>query len=125
MNHLPRYATPSYWKGTFCFAAQELVNPQSELAQRYPHLYQVFRHRLEAAYADRNYRTVSHCDHIKFHNRYKGCRSDSAGFQHKEWPDAIDRVDPVDNITRNRMKNTCSQLTGRMDMYGLAGEGSK
>ncbi|GLI74293.1 hypothetical protein PoHVEF18_002530 [Penicillium ochrochloron] len=35
-----RYWTPEYWKGAFCFTARDLVNPQSELAQRYPHLYQ-------------------------------------------------------------------------------------
>lgn len=125
MNDLPRYKTPFYWKGAFCFAAQELVNPQSELAQSYPHLYQVFRHRLESAYADRDYKPVSLCSHTNFRNGYRACRSDSAGFQHKEWPAAIDRIDPLSNVTHNRMKNMCSQLTDRMDVYGLAGEGSK
>lgn len=122
---IPKYETPSYWKGAFCFAAQDLVNPQSEIAQKYPHLYLVFRARLESAYADRNNRIVSLCSHTTFQHGYKGYRSDGDGFQKREWPTAYNRADPVGNVTCNRMKHMCSELKDRMDVYGLAGEGSK
>ncbi|KAJ5370641.1 uncharacterized protein N7496_006733 [Penicillium cataractarum] len=121
---IPKYETPSCWKGAFCFAAQDLVNPQSEIAQRYPHLYQVFRARLGSAYAVRNNRPVSLCSHTTFHHGYKGCRSDGDVFQKREWPNAYDRADPVRNATGNRMKHMCSELKDRMDVYGLAGEGT-
>lgn len=121
-----RFWTPWYWKGAFCFTAQDLVNPQSELSQRYPHLYQVFRHRLESAYAARDNSAVSLCSHTTLPHGYRGRRSDTDGFQKKNelfcfngWAERGRKA------TRSRMNNMCSGITDRMDVYGTAGEGSK
>jgi hypothetical protein len=124
--NMPRYRTPWYWKGAFCFTAHDLVNPQSELTQRYPHLHQVFRHRLESAYAARDNRSVSLCSHTNLLHGYRGCRSDTDGFQKKNQSFiSIEWSERGRNATRNRMNNMCSEITDQMDVYGTAGQGSK
>jgi hypothetical protein len=121
-----RYWTPEYWKRAFCFTARDLVNPQSELAQGYPHLYQVFRHRLESAYAARDNRPVSLCSHTRLPHGYRGCRSDTESFQKKnELFGFSDSPERGRNAARKRMNNMCSEITDQMDVYGTAGQGSK
>ncbi|KAF7718524.1 Uncharacterized protein PECH_003666 [Penicillium ucsense] len=119
-----RYETPDAWKRGFCLSVRDLIDPESKLAQKYPHLCQIFRHRLEIAYSERQFKPVSLCAHTDYENGYQGSRSDSDHFQRTEWFRQLQRADWMENDTQNRMEHICPDVSKRMDFYGIAGEGT-
>jgi len=110
---------------SFAHAAQQLLDPQSDLAQKYPHLHHGLQWRLERALADRNHEFISRCDDVMFHG-YEIGRNDEIIFQDEENSAMVDFLDPIANDdTVTRPTQICKKLSDRMEIYGTLGYGSK
>lgn len=110
---------------SFAHAAQKLLDPQSYMAQKYPHLHHGLQWRLERALADRNLEPISMCDDVMFHG-YEIGRNDEFIFQDEENSAMIDFLDPIANDDiATRPTQICKKLSDRLEIYGTLGYGSK
>lgn len=110
---------------SFATAAQELLDSESDLAQKYPHLHQGLSWRLQRALADRNHEVISMCDDVMFHG-YEIGRNDEYMFQNEEYSAMVDFLDPiVPDDTATRPTQICKKLSDRVEIYGTLGYGSK
>lgn len=116
--------TPDYWKGTFAFRLRELLDPQSELAKSYPYLHRMLKGRLDAARIAPGLENISRCTHTNIPG-YEGQRSDGSRYQQLEDTHYMNILDPVPDDAYRRTQHICSDLSDRMEIYGLAGTGCK
>lgn len=112
------------WANSFPVIVNDLLNPDSNLAKEHPHLHQNLRSRLERAFVARGDQPLSRCTHTIF-DGYDAGRSDALRFQENEDTGLINRIDPVLDTSETRATSLCADLTSRMELYGLAGTGSK
>lgn len=116
------WQTPYYWKGTFAYRLRELLDPQSELATLYPYHHRILKTRLEAACIAPGYGNISRCTHTNIPG-YEGLRCHGSQYQQQEDTHYMDILDPIPNDAYCRAQHICSDLTDRMEIYGLAGTG--
>lgn len=117
------WQTPEAWQGTFAFRVGELLDPQSELARKLPHLHQILQGRLTTTFAARGDHGISQCTHTNLPG-FEGERSDGPRFQQQEDSDLMNAVHPIWDNSNRRAKHLCGNLTERMEVYGLVGAGS-
>jgi hypothetical protein len=112
------------WASSFPAIVNSLLNPESPLAKGNPHLHHNLRSRLEGAFISRGYQPLSQCTHTNF-DGYEAGRSDTLHFQENEDMGLINRIDPFLDTSETRATSLCADLINRMELYGLAGTGSK
>lgn len=112
------------WAGSFPVIVNQLLNPGSHLAKTYPHLHNNLRCRLEGAFDARGDQPISRCTHTVF-DGYEGGRGDALPFQENEDINLLNRIDPTLTTSETIAKHLCTNLANRMELYGLAGTGSK
>ncbi|KAJ5657269.1 uncharacterized protein N7484_000918 [Penicillium longicatenatum] len=109
---------------SFAATAQQLLDPRSDLSQKYPHLHHGLKWRLEKALSDRNHEPISRCGHVVF-NGYEIGRNDESIFQNEENSAFVDFLDPITkDHTGTRLIRICNKLTDRMEIYGTIGHGT-
>lgn len=110
------------YSNSFSYNAEELLDPSSQLSQRFPQVSQVLRDRLGVAFSKRNNEEFSRCncrDDL-------GHRCDSEVFQqynHTSYDDFI-RLS-ADGKTTAKAVCLCPDLNERVQIYGFIGAGSK
>jgi len=118
--------TEDQWAVSFPSLVNELLTPESHLATKYQYLHNNLLTRLECAFAERGDKPISQCTHTNF-NGYEAGRCDTASFQESEDTTLLNKIDPIidsdDPATRAEL--LCPHITNRMEIYGLAGTGSK
>lgn len=110
------------YSNSFSYNAEELLDPSSQLFQRYPQVSQVLRDRLGVAFAKRNNEEFSRCncrDDL-------GHRCDSEVFQKRTHTSYDDfRRLSADGKTTAKAVCLCPDLNERVQIYGFIGAGSK
>lgn len=118
------WKTPDYWQGTFAFRLRELLDPQSELAKSYPYHHRLLKGRLDAARIVPGLENISRCTHTNI-SGWEGQRSDGSRYQQQEDTHYMNILDPISDNVYHRAQQICSDLSDRMQIYGLAGTGCK
>lgn len=110
------------YSGSFSYNAEELLDPSSELSQRYPQVSQVLRDRLGLAFANRNNEEFSRCNC----QDDSGHRCDSEVFQ-KHASSSYDDFIRLSSEGKTTAKAVClcPDLLKRVQIYGFIGAGSK
>lgn len=110
------------YSGSFSYNAEELLDPSSELSQRYPQVSQVLRDRLGVAFAKRNNEEFSRCNC----REGSGHRCDSEVFQ-KHACNSYDDFVRLSSEGKTTAKAVClcPDLLKRVQIYGFIGAGSK
>ncbi|KAJ5498901.1 hypothetical protein N7453_007952 [Penicillium expansum] len=109
------------YSNSFSYNAEELLDPSSQLSQRFPQVSQVLRDRLGVAFSKRNNEEFSRCncrDDL-------GHRCDSEVFQqynHTSYDDFI-RLS-ADGKTTAKAVCLCPDLNERVQIYGFIGAGT-
>lgn len=112
------------WAESFPVVVNELLNSDRHLAREHPHLHHNLGSRLEGAFIARGDQPLSRCAHTVF-DGYNAGRSDALHYQEDEDTGLINRIDPFIDTSETRATTLFANLTNRMELYGLAGTGSK
>ncbi|KAJ5894264.1 hypothetical protein N7495_005955 [Penicillium taxi] len=120
----------THWRKSFAHQIRFLLDPNSDLSKRHPHLHHILARNADDALHMRGGKPISQCTHkIKrineeSRNSYSLGRSDGPAFQKNENSEIVNQLWAFEDTVEHRYNCLCTDLLDRMEIYGYLGSGT-